>query len=193
MKREDLLEKGFSQEQITDILNMWHNNNSKKEQDLQSQIDDLKGFEAKYNQAQKQLDDIKKANMSDQQKLEEALKDAEAKQKMANKIYHTAKAKEILAGYNLDDSLIERLVTDDEVSTIANANLFKQTLDNRDESITKKVQSELTKVDVKPTPTNVPTGTDIMTKEKFTKMSMSEQKIWKDANIEQYRSWYPSN
>ena len=50
---------------------------------------------------------------------------------------------------------------------------------------------ELTKLDVKPNPTNVPTGEPVMTKEKFDAMTMVQQKAWKDANIDKYREWYP--
>lgn len=185
ISREDLLEKGLSQEQITDILNMFHETNQENVK-LQSQIDGLKGFETKYNDAQKQLDDIKLSNMTEQQKLEEALKNAQQKEALANKIYNTAKAKEILAGYDVGDDLIAKLVDEDEASTIASANMLKIKLDAWSESATKKAKEDMQNIDVKPAPSNVPPVDDSMTLEKFNKLSMLEQKIWKDEHLDEY-------
>ena len=68
MKREDLLAKGFTQEQVTEILNMFHDTNQENAA-LQSQIDSAKQFEAKYNEAQKQLDAIAQSQMTEQEKM----------------------------------------------------------------------------------------------------------------------------
>lgn len=192
MKREDLLAKGYSQEQVTDLLNMFHETNQANV-NLQSQIDGLKQFETKYNEAQKQLDDINKANMTVQEQIEAERKETARKLAEANKIYNTAKAKTILAGYDIEDDLISKIVSDDENVTVASANMLKAKLDSYAEASSKKKMEELSKLNVKPTPTNVSQNDDIMTKEKFQSMTMSGQKAWKDAHIEEYRQMFPQS
>ena len=190
MKREDLLAKGFTQEQVTEILNMFHNTNQENAA-LQSQIDSAKQFEAKYNEAQKQLDAIAQSQMTEQEKMAAQKAETEKNLRESRIIVNKAVAKEILAGYDVDDALIEKLVDEDKDATVASANLFKTKLETLAEASAKKAKEELTKLDVKPNPTNVPTGEPVMTKEKFNAMTMVQQKAWKDANIDKYREWYP--
>jgi len=190
MKRETLLEKGFSEEQVTDLLNMFHETNQKNN-DLQNEVNKLKDFETKYNSIQSQIDEINKSKMTEQEKIEADKKAAEENLRKSQIIYNTAKAKEILAGYDVDESLIDNLVKGDETSTINSANQLKSLLDSKIESTTLKVKEELSNLSAKPNPSNVPQNDDVMTKEKFDKLSMTEQKVWKDANIEKYHEFYP--
>lgn len=190
MTREQLLEKGFTQEQVTEILNMFHNTNQQNAV-LQSQVDNAKQFEAKYNEAQKQLDAIAQSQMTEQEKMAAQKAETEKNLRESRIIVNKAVAKEILAGYDVDDALIEKLVEEDKDATVASANLFKTKLETLAEASAKKAKEELTKLDVKPNPTNVPTGEPVMTKEKFDAMTMVQQKAWKDANIDKYREWYP--
>ena len=103
-----------------------------------------------------------------------------------------SQAKNILADYGLSDEVIEKLVSDDETTTINNANLFKAQLDSYKENITKNVKSEIASMDIKPTQTNIPQETG-MTKEKFSSMTMLEQKQWKDQNLDKYHEMFPTN
>ena len=68
MKREDLLAKGYTEEQVTDLLNTFHevNNENKK---LQSELDKKASLETQNQELQKQLDEIHKANMTEQEKI----------------------------------------------------------------------------------------------------------------------------
>lgn len=190
MKRETLLEKGFSEEQVTDLLNMFHETNQANK-DLQSEVDKLKGFETKYNEVQSQIAEINKSKMTEQEKIEADKKAAEENLKKSQIIYNTAKAKEILAGYDVDDALINTLVNGDETSTINSATQLKSLLDSKIESTTLKVKEELSNLSAKPNPSNVPQNENVMTKEKFDKLPMSEQKKWKDENIDKYHEFYP--
>lgn len=192
MKRETLLEKGFSEEQVTDLLNMFHETNQKNA-DLENEVNKLKGFETKFNEIQNQMDEINKSKMTEQEKIEAEKKEAAENLKKSQIIYNTAKAKEILAGYDVDDNIITNLVNGDENSTIQSATQLKALLDNKIETTTKKVKEELSNLSAKPNPSNIPQSDDRMTVEKFSKMTMSEQKQWKDANIEEYRSLFPQN
>lgn len=195
MQRESLIEKGYSEEQVTELLDLFHKNNNQTKVDndnLKNEINKLKDFESKYNDLQKQMEEINKSKMTEQEKIEAEKKEAEDFLNKSKVIYNTAKAKDILAGYDVDDTLINSLVTNDEQSTIANANLLKSKLDNVQESVAKKVREEIANLNAKPSPSNVSNqGDDIMTKDKFMSMSMAEQKKWKDANLDQYHTMFP--
>ena len=85
------------------------------------------------------------------------------------------------------------MVSDNETETVNAATLLKNQMSEYKDTITKNVKEQIAKLDVKPNPSNIPPGDDVMTKDKFAKMTMLEQKQWKDANLEQYREWYPQN
>jgi len=192
MKRETLLEKGFTEEQVTDLLNMFHEQNQLNN-DLQNELNKFKGYETKYNELQKQMDDINKANLSEQEKIALERKEADEYVSKAQKIYNKAKAKEILAGYDVSEDLISNLISGDEESTVKSANNLKALLDAKIENAKLKAKEEMYNVNVKPNPSNVPQNDDVMTKDKFDKLTMSEQKVWKDAHLDEYHEFYPQN
>lgn len=196
LKREDFLEKGYSEEQITDLLNMFH---SDRQNDL-TEMENLKKtnneISQKFNNVNGELQKIKNANLTEQEKIEKMLKEAQetveranAKEKSANKVYNKAKAKEILAEYNLDDGLIDTLVTDDEALTLKNVNDWKKAIDNMNQNIIKKTKEEISNIDVRPNPTNVVQQPDGMTQEKFDKMTLTERKLLKDNDPETYEQF----
>lgn len=189
MKREDLKEKGYSEEQITELLDMFHQGNQESK-NLQGEIDKLKTFEKKYNDVQKQLDEINKSKMTEQELIEAKKKEADENLRKSQIILNTATAKDILAGYDVDDELIDSLVKGDENSTKDKANKLKALLDNKIEATTLKVKEELSKISAKPNPSNVPNQDDSMTKDKFSKMTMLEQKQWKNEHLDEYREMF---
>lgn len=186
MKREELLAKGYTEEQVTDILNTYHGLN-KENENLKSQLQSSK---TSNEELQNQLNAINEANLTEQEKL--AKKEAEIEKNLANsrKIYNTAKAKEILAGLDVDDDLIARLVSDDEQVTINSATLLKTKLETIKDLAIKKTKEEIANLNVKPTPTNIPQESDAMTAEKFNKMSMTDQLMWKRENAEEYNNLF---
>lgn len=188
-KIKEIMGEGVSEEQISNLLNTFHNDNNANKSKIQELEQKLQG----YDDMKSQLDAINAAKMSDEEKLAEKLKNAEAKEKAANVIYNTAKAKEILSGFNIPDELIAKMVSDNETETVNAATLLKNQMSEYKDTITKNVKEQIAKLDVKPNPSNIPPGDDVMTKDKFAKMTMLEQKQWKDANLEQYREWYPQN
>ena len=115
--------------------------------------------------------------MTEQEKLEQMKKETENNLKESRRIVNTAKAKEILAGLDLDDELISLVVSDDSQKTIDSANKLKAKFDSQKEIVTKKTQEDLTKLNVQPTISNVPQS-DAMNFEKFSKMSADEQNKW---------------
>ena len=186
MKREELLAKGYTEEQVTDILNTFHGIN-KENETLKSQLQSSKGSN---EELQKQLDAINEANLTEQQKLEKEKAESEKYLANAKRIYNTAKAKDILAGLDVDDTLINSLVSDDENTTISNANLLKTKLEAVKDLAIKKTREEIANLNVKPTPTNIPQESDVMTAEKFNKMSMTDQMMWKRENAEEYNNLF---
>lgn len=180
MQREDLIAKGYTEEQVTDYLNMYHNMQKEIKQ-ANEKLNESKVF---ADGLQKQLDDINQANMSEQEKLVQKEKEIETNLANSRKIYNKAKAKELLAGYDIEDEIIDNLISEDENITISNANRFKSRLDTIIANTTKKVQDNIASRDVKPVASNIPQEDEGMTKEKFFKLPMSEQVIFKRENPE---------
>jgi hypothetical protein len=179
MKREDLLAKGYTEEQVTDILNTLHSVSKDKDKqiaDLQSEVLTKDEYVTKYNAAQHQLDEMNKANMTEQEKFEAMKKEAETNLRNSKIIVNKAKAKEILSGLDIDESLIDTLVSEDEQATINNANLLKNRFTTFKDTVEKQTRESITNLNVKPETTNVPQQDDgVMTLDKFYKMSNEEQ------------------
>lgn len=179
MKREELEAKGYTSEQITDILNTLHlvsKDKDKQIADLQSEVLAKDEYVTKYNAAQHQLDEMNKANMTEQEKFEAMKKEAEANLRNSKIIVNKAKAKEILSGLDIDESLIDTLVSEDEQATINNANLLKNRFTTFKDTVEKQTRESITNLNVKPETTNVPQQDDgVMTLDKFYKMTNEEQ------------------
>lgn len=189
MKREELLAKGYTEEQVTDLLNTFHNANNevkKENETLRKELENKSNIEAKANELQKQIDAINEANLTEQEKIAKEREEADRYLSNAKKINNTAKAKEILAGLDVDEVLINRLVSEDLEDTINMANLFKNKIVNDREVASKNAREELSNLNVKPEPSNVPQNDGQMTLDKFNSMSLTEQLIFKRENPEEY-------
>ena len=180
IKREDLAAKGYTEEQITDILNTYH----KMGEEVKKANEAAKQSNTLVEGLQKQLDDINQANMTEQEKMAQKEREIETNLANSRKIYNKAKAKELLAGYEIEDEIIDNLISEDENITISNANRFKSRLDTIIANTTKKVQDNIASRDVKPVASNIPQEDEGMTKEKFFKLPMSEQVKFKRENPE---------
>lgn len=177
MKRDDIkniLGEEASEEQITNLLNAFHNSSKEAKNKIDELNAKLNQF-SDYDDIKKQLDDINKANMTEQEKLEAQKKEIENNLKTSRIIVNTAKAKEILAGEVIDEQLIASLVSDNLDDTIAKANMFKTTLTNLKDSVEKQTRESLATANLKPSITNVNQGDEVMTFEKFSQMSAIEQ------------------
>lgn len=186
-KARILLGEGATEEQITNLLNEFHNASKAQNEQIASLNDKLNKVND-YDELKAKLDAIEKANMSEQERIAEEKKQIETNLRNSKIIYNTAKAKEILAGENVDEELLKKLVTDDEASTIANANLFKQTLTNLKESVEKQTRESLATTDLKPGITNVTQGEEKMTFDKFSKLSASEQEQFINEHPEEFEN-----
>lgn len=187
----EILGEGASEEQITNFLNKVHQLEKNKNDEiarLQAENDKYKD----YDELKTKLSDIEKANLTREEQI--ALMESTAKENLAksNKILNTTKAKEILAGLDLDDDTVAMLVTEDEATTIANANRLKAKFDLLKDNVEKQTKETLMNTNLKPSMSNVEQGEGIMTKEKFDKMTFAEQKAWKDNNLDKYHEFYPN-
>lgn len=173
MKREELLAKGYTEEQVTDILNTYHNLDSEVKK-LKEDLNSKSELEKKNEDLQKQIDAINEANLTEQEKLAKQKEEIAKNLADSKKIYNTAKAKEILAGLDIDESLISALVSDDEAKTIEQATLLKNKIEFVKESTAKQTKDEIANLDVKPQITNT-TQNDVMTWDKYRTLSQEEQ------------------
>lgn len=184
-KAREILGENATEEAITNLLNQWHLDESAKIKDLENQVNNLTNENSKYSDYEsikKQLDDINKANMTEQEKLEQQKKEIEKNLKDSRIIVATAKAKEILSGESIDDEQIKDLVSDDLEETIARANRWKETITSLKDSVAKKTQEDLTKLNIQPTISNVSQTETTMNFDKFSKMSANEQNKWLEEN-----------
>lgn len=180
-----ILGENATEEQITNFLNNYHLNENAKVKELQDQLDALKSENSKYSDydtIKNKLNQIEQANMTEQQKIDQMRKETENNLRESRIIVNTAKAKEILAGENIDEKLIASLVDDNLENTIAKATMFKQTLTNLKDSVAKQTKESLVNADLKPTIPNVNPNNDVMTLDKFGNMSAEEQNKWLQEN-----------
>ena len=188
MSRDDakkILGESATEEQITNLLNNYHVQESAKAKELQEENARLKAENSKYgdyDNIKKQLDDINKANMSEQEKLDAQKKEIEKNLKESRITVARAKAKEVLAGEGLTDEQIEDLVSDDLEATISRANRWKTTINAIKDTTAKATTESLTKIDLTPTMSNVNQNNNVMTFEKFSTMSDIEQEKWLQDN-----------
>ena len=172
-----ILGENATEEQVTNLLNVIHTQQSAKVKELENQVNSLTEQNSKYSDydsIKKQLDDINKANMTEQEKLEEQKKEIETNLKNSRIIVNTAKAKEILAGLDLDDDIISLVVSDDANKTIDSANKLKAKFDSQKETVAKATKESLITQPITPDMTNVNLD-DKMTLDKFSNLSAAEQ------------------
>ena len=193
MTREDcrkILGEEATEEQITNMLNNYHIQESNKVKELEKQIATLNEQNSKYgdyDDIKRQLDEINQANMTEQEKLAKAREEIAKEKEMSDKILaeskiikNTAKAKDILAGLNVSDGIIAKLVSEDETTTLNSVNELKTMLESQKELVAKETKESLTNLNLDPTLPNVKQGDDgiVDTFEKFSKLSATEQEKW---------------
>ncbi len=193
MNRElarEILGENATEEQVTNLLNQWHIDESAKIKELEGKVSNLTEQNNKYSDydtIKQQLDDINKANMTEQEKLEQMKKETEKNLINSRIIVNTAKAKDILVGLDLDDDIINMLVSDDETKTINNANKLKAKFESQKELVAKKTQEDLVTMNVQPTVSNV-TQSDVMTMDKFLSLSAEEQNQFVEEHPQEFNN-----
>lgn len=178
MKREELLAKGYTEEQVTDILNMTHDT-SEALKSAQKELEDVKIQNATYvteNSTMKtQLDEINRANMTEQEKLAEREKNIAKLEQETNRRNNRSIVKEVVSGLGLSDEVIESLVNDDANISRKNAENLVSQINSIKEATIKATKDELINVDVKPNMEEALPKDGVFDFEKFTQMSPEEQ------------------
>lgn len=186
MKREELLEKGYTEQQVSELLDMFHKNSAnltKQNQDLASQLDTANNQIAGLKQTAQEYDALKQSQMTDSEKLQAKIKEIEEREKNAAKLLsesqrtlNESKAKVILSEIGgVSESVLKSLVTDDEQTTIQNATELLNQFKSFKEQTINKTKEELSSIDIKPTPSNTNQDAGAMDWEKFSALSDEEQ------------------
>lgn len=181
-----ILGEGATDEQITNYLDGYH----AIEKEKNKEINDLKAQLNKFNDyddIKKKLDDIEKANMTEQEKLENMKKEYEKNLHDSKIIVNKAKAKQILADLDISDDIINSLVVEDEAQTTQNATNLASQIKTIKEAVVKQTKEELNALDVKPNISNVdPNQDNTMNWDKFTKLSQEEQSKFQMEHPEEF-------
>lgn len=188
MKREELIAKGYTEEQATELLNLFHAENNEikaNNSQLQKDLNIANQTITELNKAQVQLKQLQQAQMTDQEKLDAMKAETEKNLAESKRIVSKAQAKTIFAEIGgIDDAILDTLVSEDLTQTEANAKALVDLIKSRDEATAKKTKEDLANLNVLPNPSNVQKGGDDksqMTKEQFAKLSREERtKIFKE-------------
>ena len=199
MNRETLLEKGLTAEQVTAVLDLFHDDDGKNKKtaqenvDLKKQITEFQTKLANYEEIKEKLDVIEKEKMTDQEKIEAMKKETEKNLAESRMIKNQSKVTSILAEVGItDEDTIKSLVSDDEQTSINNANAIAKAFKTMKDETIKQTKESIQQANVKPNGSNVDTGkgSEVMTKDKFDellKKNYTEAKEWKDHNPELYQ------
>lgn len=189
MTREDVKKifgENTTEEQITSFLNTYQGEITQSK-NLEAELNAEKEKNKTLEGYKKQIDEINKAKLSEEEQMKVMKEEAEKNLKESKVIVNTAKAKEILAGLDIGDDLISSLVSDDEEKTVANATNLKNKMTSFEEAVTKKVTENLLNKDLTPPASNkAPSDEKAMTWEKFEKLSQEEQNKFAVENPEQF-------
>lgn len=191
MRREELIAKGYTEEQATELLNLFHSENNEikaNNTQLQKDLDAAKNTIAELNKVQTKYNELQQSQMTEQEKIEAMRKETERNLAESKKIVSKAQAKTILAEIGgIDDAILDTLVSEDLTKTEENAKALVNLIKTRDAAVAKKTKEDLTNLDVLPNPSNVQKGnqegdgTSQMTKEQFNKLPREERnKIFKE-------------
>jgi cell division septum initiation protein DivIVA len=190
MKREKLLEKGYTEEQVSELLDMFHQNNAdlvKQNENLTSELATANNKIAGLTEKEQELNTIKQAQLSEADKMALKQKEIDKNYSESKKILNEAKARVILSEIGgVSDSVLRTIVSDDENTTIQNANdLLNQFKTFQTETIN-KTKEELSSIDIKPNPSNTTQTTDVMDWNKFTSLSEDEQLKFQEEHPDEF-------
>lgn len=193
MRREDLLAKGFTEEQVTEILNMHHNESqqvNKENERLKGEIASANEKLAGYSNMEREYTAYKQSQMTEQEKYEAMRKEAEKNLAMSKRVYNEAQAKTILAEIGgIDEAVLNSIVSEDSEKTIANANALVNIIKAKEEETAKKTREDIQKLNVLPTPSNVPSGEKaIKNFDDFDKLSYEEQAKFAEEHPDEFNN-----
>lgn len=181
MERKDLLEKGYNEEQVTEILNLLHSEKANSTK-LQKDLDKANSTIADLSKVKEDFSKLQKTQLSEQEQLEAMKKEIAEQLKQSKLIRSRAEAKNVFAEIGgVDDKILESIATEDFEQTKVNAQALVDLIKARDEETIKKTKEGLLNANVLPnTKPNVNTeggnnADNTMTKEQFNKLSRAEK------------------
>lgn len=206
MTREEvkkILGEDATDVQITNFLNYHHSFEKTKNDEINGYKNTINEH-SDYDNIKKELDDLKKANMTNeellvekQKELDNALAKAKEEETKLLKKQNSLEAKSILMDAGITDEeqlkgILSSISSDNKEATILNANNIANSIKTIKETTEKTVKEQL--MNGEPNP-NVAGGKkadsdNTMTKEKFQKLLMEnfeQAKEWKDKNTEEYQ------
>jgi len=181
-----ILGESATDEQVTSVLNALHNQSNT----LKTENENLKNSINKYSDyddIKKELDEFKKAKMTEQEKLEQAKKEIAENLRQSKLIKNKAKVMQELAGLDIDEEIIDSIVGEDETLSISKAQKLASKFNSVIESTKTKTQQELATTNVKPNISNA-NPNEGMTWEKFTSMSASEQAKFQEEHPQEFEN-----
>lgn len=206
MTREEvkkILGEDATDVQITNFLNYHHSFEKTKNDEINGYKNTINEH-SDYDNIKKELDDLKKANMTNeellvekQKELDNALAKAKEEEVKLLKKQNSLEAKSILMDAGITDEeqlkgILSSISSDNKDATILNANNIANSIKTIKEATEKTVKEQL--MNGEPNP-NAAGGKkadsdNTMTKEKFQKLLMEnfeQAKEWKDKNTEEYQ------
>jgi hypothetical protein len=186
---KQILGEGATEEQITNTLNALHNRTNALRQENES----LKAQNSKYSDydsIKAQLDTINKNNMTIEEQMKADREEIAKNLRESKLIKNKAKVLEVLAGRDIDDELVDSIVSEDENASIAKAQKLVAKLDSIIEDTKKQTEESIANLNVKPNMSNKDpnANNDKMTWEKFSKMSQEEQNKFANENPEEFEN-----
>lgn len=180
MKREELISKGYSEEQVTELLNLFHSENQETTKENERLKGELAGANEKiagYSNMEKEYNQYKQSQMTEQEKFEAMKKETEKNFAMSKRVYNEAQAKTILAEIGgVDESVLNSIVSEDSEKTIANANALVNMFKTREQETIKKTKEQIQNTNILPNPSNVPEDKGMITTfDEFDKLPYEEQ------------------
>lgn len=161
-------------EQISAILDANGSDITKAKREiskLQEEVDRLKPFET-------ELEKLKTASMTEQEKLQKQLEAAEKAEKLFKKQTNKVAAEKLFVAAGLKDEdyseLLESIVTDDAEHTTKTATLFVGILKSQKEATEKAIKEHLMRDNPRP-PAGDPPTPGIVDKKAFDAMSSADQ------------------
>lgn len=186
---KQILGEGATEEQITNTLNALHN----KTNALRQENESLKAQNSKYSDydsIKAQLDTINKNNMTIEEQMKADREEIAKNLRESKLIKNKAKVLEVLAGRDIDDELIDSIVSEDENASVAKAQKLVAKLDSIIEDTKKQTEESIANLNVKPNMSNKDpnANNDKMTWEKFSKLSQEEQNKFANENPEEFEN-----
>lgn len=152
--------------------------------------DRLKSVQSEKDDVELELEELKNKNMSEDDKKAKEYAEFEKKNKALSKELNKVKAKEIFMDAKIDedkiDELLEKVVSEDEKSTLSLTNSFVEILKEKVDETQKETETNLLENTPKPSVKTQVNEPKKYTKEDFINMSYLEKKNLLSTDKEQY-------